>query len=163
MTTRTSTWCTGSGTTPQVWLRAEPASNRLRALMAVDRFTITVQSTSAYNDGLWHHVILQRAHGSLRLLVDGVQVAAAAAPDGSVTAGKEFGVQGIQVGQRVDGADRFDGSVDEVPRLPPRPDRRRAHRAARVERRREGTARAAAANGIGSLTHPWRRRRRTGR
>jgi sialidase-1 len=105
---------TGSGTTPQVWLRAEPESNRIRALMAVDRFNITVQSASAYNDDQWHHVVLQRADGKLRLLVDGVEVSSATAPPGSVTAGKEFGVQGIHVGQRVDGANRFQGTVDEV-------------------------------------------------
>ncbi|HWD77937.1 MAG TPA: LamG domain-containing protein, partial [Kribbella sp.] len=105
---------TGSGTTPQVWLRAEPESKRIRALLSVDRFNVTVQSTSAYNDNQWHHVVLQRANGKLRLLVDGVEVGSATAPAGSVTAGKEFGVQGIHVGQRVDGANRFQGSVDEV-------------------------------------------------
>jgi sialidase-1 len=105
---------TGSGTTPQVWLRAEPESKRIRALMAVDRFNITVQSPSAYNDDQWHHVVLQRAGGRLRLIVDGVEVSSAAAPPGSVTAGKEFGVQGIHVGQRVDGANRFHGTVDDV-------------------------------------------------
>ena len=105
---------TGSGTTPQVWLRAEPESNRIRALLAVDRFNITVQSTSAYNDDQWHHVVLQRAEGKLRLLVDGVEVSSATAPPGSVTAGKEFGVQGIHIGQRADGANRFQGTVDEV-------------------------------------------------
>ena len=50
----------------------------------------------------------------MKLLVDGVEVSSATAPPGSVTAGKEFGVQGIQVGQRVDGANRFEGTVDEV-------------------------------------------------
>ncbi|MFD0575578.1 LamG domain-containing protein [Dactylosporangium darangshiense] len=105
---------TGSGTTPQVWLRAEPASNRIRALIMVDRFNITVQSASAYNDGQWHHVVLQRDGGTLRLAVDGGTVAEAAAPPGSVTAGKEFGVYGIHIGQRVDGADRFVGTVDDV-------------------------------------------------
>jgi sialidase-1 len=105
---------TGSGTTPQVWLRAEPESKRIRALMAVDRFNITVQSPSAYNDDQWHHVVLQRAGGRLRLIVDGVEVSSAAAPPGSVTAGKEFGVQGIHIGQRVDGANRFHGTVDDV-------------------------------------------------
>ncbi|MEV5963659.1 sialidase family protein [Kribbella sp. NPDC051952] len=105
---------TGSGTTPQVWLRAEPESNRIRALLAVDRFNITVQSASAYNDDQWHHVVLERAAGQLRLLVDGVQVGSAAAPPGSVTAGKEFGVQGIHVGERIDGENRFQGAVDEV-------------------------------------------------
>jgi sialidase-1 len=105
---------TGSGTTPQVWLRAEPGSNRIRALLAVDRFTITVQSASAYNDNQWHHVVLQRADGKLKLLVDGTEVASATAPPGSVTAGQEFGVQGIHVGERVDGVNRFQGTVDEV-------------------------------------------------
>jgi hypothetical protein len=105
---------TGSGTTPQVWLRAEPESNRIRALLAVDRYNITVQSTSAYNDDQWHHVVLQRANGKLRLVIDGTEVGSATAPAGSVTAGKEFGVQGIHVGQRVDGANRFQGTLDEV-------------------------------------------------
>ncbi|MGN9912358.1 exo-alpha-sialidase [Phytohabitans sp. LJ34] len=104
----------GSGTTPQIWLRAEPASKRIRALMVVDRFTVSVASTSAYNDGAWHHVALRRADGRLALLVDGTEVASTTAPPGSVTAGKEFGVQGIHIGQRVDGADRFRGTVDEV-------------------------------------------------
>jgi len=31
-----------------------------------------------------------------------------------VTAGQEFGVQGIHIGQRVDGVNRFQGTVDEV-------------------------------------------------
>jgi len=105
---------TGSGTTPQVWLRAEPESHRIRALMSVDRFNVTVQSASAYNDDQWHHVVLERADGKLRLLVDGTEDSSATAPPGSVTAGKEFGVQGIHIGQRVDGANRFQGTLDEV-------------------------------------------------
>jgi sialidase-1 len=105
---------TGSGSTPQVWLRAEPESNRIRALLSVDRFNVTVQSTSAYNDNQWHHVVLERANGKLRLVIDGVEVGSADAPAGSVTAGKEFGIQGIHLGQRVDGASRFQGTLDEV-------------------------------------------------
>ncbi|MGS2616421.1 exo-alpha-sialidase [Micromonospora sp. LZ34] len=105
---------TGSGTTPQVWLRAEPASNRIRALIMVDRFNISVSSPEAYNDGQWHHVVLQRVDGRLALRVDGAEVASAAVPPGSVTAGKEFGVQGIHLGQRIDGVDRFRGTLDEV-------------------------------------------------
>ncbi|WP_350277438.1 sialidase family protein [Kribbella sp. HUAS MG21] len=105
---------TGSGSTPQVWLRAEPESKRIRALLSVDRFNVTVQSAAAYNDGAWHHVVLQRAGGKLRLLIDGVVAGSATAPPGSVTAGKEFGVRGLHIGQRVDGANRFRGSLDEV-------------------------------------------------
>ncbi|WP_460350931.1 exo-alpha-sialidase [Actinoallomurus acanthiterrae] len=104
----------GSGTTPQVWLRAEPASHRINALIAVDRFNISVQSANAYNDGQWHHVALQRADGKLSLWIDGTQVASAAVPPGSVTAGKEFGVDGIHVGERIDGASRFHGTLDDV-------------------------------------------------
>ncbi|TDC05804.1 neuraminidase [Nonomuraea longispora] len=99
---------------PALWLRAEPASNRIRAILAVDRFDVTVQSASAYNDGQWHFVVLQRTGGELRLLVDGQEVSSAAAPAGSVTLGKEFGVEGVHVGQRLDGADRFRGTMDEV-------------------------------------------------
>ncbi|HEY3558742.1 MAG TPA: LamG domain-containing protein, partial [Kribbella sp.] len=105
---------TGSGSTPQVWLRAEPESKRIRALLSVDRFNVTVQSTSAYNDNQWHHVVLERTGGKLRLLIDGAEAGSVTAPPGSVTAGKEFGVQGIHVGQRVDGANRFQGTLDEV-------------------------------------------------
>ncbi|MEO3747640.1 sialidase family protein [Plantactinospora sp. B5E13] len=105
---------TGSGTTPQVWLRAEPASNRIRALIMVDRFNVSVQSAGAYNDGQWHHVVLQRSAGQFVLRVDGAVVASATCPPGSVTDGKEFGVQGLHVGQRVDGVDRFRGTLDDV-------------------------------------------------
>ncbi|WP_117208056.1 sialidase family protein [Allorhizocola rhizosphaerae] len=104
----------GSGTTPQIWLRAEPASNRIRALIMVDRFNVSVQSTRSYNDGQWHHVVLQRANGRFVLSVDGVEVGATSVPPGSVTAGKEFGVHGIHIGQRIDGVDRLLGALDEV-------------------------------------------------
>ncbi|HEY9336674.1 MAG TPA: LamG domain-containing protein, partial [Kribbella sp.] len=93
---------------------AEPQSKRIRALLSVDRFNVTVQSASAYNNDQWHHVVLQRAGGKLRLVIDGAEVSSATAPAGSVTAGKEFGVQGIHVGQRVDGANRFHGTLDEL-------------------------------------------------
>ncbi|WP_027341065.1 sialidase family protein [Hamadaea tsunoensis] len=104
----------GSGTTPQIWLRAEPASHRIRALIMVDRFNVSVQSAQAYNDGAWHHIVLQRANGQFSLRVDGAVVASAAVPPGSVTAGKEFGVDGIHIGQKLDGGDRFHGDLDEV-------------------------------------------------
>ncbi|WP_433475062.1 exo-alpha-sialidase [Spirillospora sp. CA-142024] len=104
----------GSGTTPQLWLRAEPASNRIRALIMVDRFNISVQSASAYNDGQWHHAVLQRVRGRFALSIDGVEVASTTVPPGSVTEGKEFGVNGIHIGQRLDGVDRFRGTLDDV-------------------------------------------------
>jgi sialidase-1 len=104
----------GSGTTPQLWIRAEPADRRIRALICVDRFNVSVQSDGAYNDGRWHHLALQRSAGSLRMYVDGSMVAAKDAPPGSLTAGKEFGVDGFHLGQRLDGGDRFHGFLDEL-------------------------------------------------
>ncbi|MFD0489968.1 LamG domain-containing protein [Saccharopolyspora spinosporotrichia] len=72
-------------------------------------------STSAFNDGRWHHVVLQRGGGRFRMIVDGAEVAVAAAPLGSVSAGgAEFGIDGVHIGQRVDGADRWHGALDEV-------------------------------------------------
>jgi sialidase-1 len=104
----------GSAPVPQVWLRAEPASNRIRALLGAESGTVSISSAGAYNDGAWHHVVLQRADGRFVLRVDGAEVASAAAPRGSVTAGKEFTIDGIHVGQRLDGADRFLGMIDDV-------------------------------------------------
>ncbi|MEV0699860.1 sialidase family protein [Saccharopolyspora sp. NPDC050389] len=105
---------TGGGTTPQLWLRAEPESNRIQALIMVDRFNITVQSAGAYNDDQWHHAALQRVDGRFVLRIDGQEAGSAELPPGSVTEGKEFGVDGVHIGQRLDGANRFRGAVDDV-------------------------------------------------
>ncbi|CAM04403.1 neuraminidase [Saccharopolyspora erythraea NRRL 2338] len=105
----------GSENTPQLWLRAEPGSNRIRAHLAAEEGHATIASTSAFNDGRWHHVVLQRGGGRFRMIVDGAEVAVAAAPLGSVSAGgAEFGIDGVHIGQRVDGADRWHGALDEV-------------------------------------------------
>lgn len=104
----------GISATPAVWLRAEPGSNRVRAFISTEEGNRSVASVGAYNDGEWHHVVLQRAKGRFTVRIDGVEVAATDAPPGSVTAGKDFGLSGIHIGQRLDGADRFRGSIDEV-------------------------------------------------
>ncbi|MGW6279592.1 exo-alpha-sialidase [Kribbella sp. NPDC055071] len=104
----------GTGTTSQIWVRAEPANKRIVALLAVERFNITVQSTTAYNDNEWHQVAVQRVGGKFKLFVDGVEVGSADAPAGPASTGQDFGIQGIHVGQRVDGANRFKGTIDEV-------------------------------------------------
>lgn len=106
---------TGPGTTPAAWLRAEPGSNRIRAAVGTGWSNArTLSSPAAYNDGQWHHVVFRRSDDRLTLYVDGRQVAQAAAPYGSITEGKEFGIEGIHVGQRVDGVDRLRGSLDET-------------------------------------------------
>ncbi|WP_202805985.1 LamG domain-containing protein [Actinopolymorpha alba] len=104
----------GSGTTPQVWLRAEPGSSRIRALLGTGFGSVTLTAPAAYNDGAWHHVALRRAGRQFVMWVDGRQVASGVGPRGSVTEGKEFGVSGIHLGQRVDGTGRFRGTIDEV-------------------------------------------------
>ena len=106
---------TGPGTTPAAWLRAEPGSNRIRAAVGTGWSNArTLSSRVAYNDDQWHHVVFRRSDDWLTLYVDGNQVAQAAAPYGSITEGKEFGIEGIHVGQRIDGVDRLRGSLDET-------------------------------------------------
>ncbi|MBP2325931.1 sialidase-1 [Kibdelosporangium banguiense] len=105
-------WLGGMGnTTPQLWLRAEPGAKRLTARMTTPSGSASVASTQAYDDQQWHHVALQRSAGQLLLWVDGVQVASGPAVAGSVSERVSFQ---IQVGQRLDNAQRFDGAFDEV-------------------------------------------------
>ncbi|WP_345638525.1 LamG domain-containing protein, partial [Rugosimonospora acidiphila] len=59
----------------------------------------------------WHFVALERSGDQLLMWVDGAQVAAGPAEAGSVSRTVSFQ---IQVGQRLDGAFHFDGSLDEV-------------------------------------------------
>ncbi|MEV0255688.1 exo-alpha-sialidase [Streptomyces sp. NPDC050732] len=109
-------WMGGIGTNqPQVWLRGEPASDRVTGLITT-RDGVTppksafVRTTGAYNDGQWHHIALRRGAGRLTLFLDGTQVTAADVP-GSVSRNSPFGVH---IGQRLDSRAHFSGSVDEV-------------------------------------------------
>lgn len=105
-------WLGGMGSTaPQVWLRGEPANHRLIALMTTVNGTKSIASTSAYDDQAWHHVTLERTAGQLLMWVDGVQVAAGPAAAGSVTETVAFQ---LVVGERLDGAFHFNGTLDEV-------------------------------------------------
>ncbi|MWA05918.1 neuraminidase [Actinomadura sp. LD22] len=112
--TRTILWAyrVGSGA-PEIWLRAEPASHRIRGFIQTDLGQVAVDTAQAYNDGQWHEVVLRRSGGRLTLSVDG-QAASVAAPGGSVTEGKQFTIDGIDVGQRLDGAQHFHGSISDV-------------------------------------------------
>lgn len=109
-------WMGGIGTTqPQVWMRAEPASHRITALIttrngAAAPTSASVRTASAYNDGQWHHLALRRGDGLLTLSVDGTAVGAADVP-GSVSRNSPFGVH---VGQRMDSRAYFTGAIDEV-------------------------------------------------
>ncbi|MFF0038600.1 exo-alpha-sialidase [Streptomyces mirabilis] len=109
-------WMGGIGTTqPQVWMRAEPASHRITALIttrngAAAPTSASVRTASAYNDGQWHHLALRRGAGLLTLSVDGTAVGASDVP-GSVSRNSPFGVH---VGQRTDSRAYFTGAIDEV-------------------------------------------------
>ncbi|MEV6104888.1 sialidase family protein [Streptomyces sp. NPDC051940] len=104
----------GSGTAkPQIWLRAEPADHRIRAYLQTDQGGVEVKTAQAYNDNTFHFVSLQRTGGRLTLAVDGTAVSATA-PAGSVTIGKEFGIDGYHFGESLAGTDRFHGYLDDM-------------------------------------------------
>ncbi|MFF2996310.1 exo-alpha-sialidase [Streptomyces sp. NPDC057950] len=111
-------WMGGIGTTqPQVWMRAEPASGRITALIttrdgATAPATASVRVPGARNDGQWHHLVLRRDHGAglLTLFVDGTSLSTPDVP-GSVSRNSPFGVH---VGQRMDSRAYFTGTIDEV-------------------------------------------------
>ncbi|MFG2946837.1 exo-alpha-sialidase [Streptomyces adustus] len=109
-------WMGGVGTTqPQVWLRAEPASDRVRALITVRDGATAVRSaavsvTGAFDDGRWHRVTLRRGGGRLTLFVDDAR-SAVADVTGSVSRNSPFGVH---LGQRMDGREFFTGALDDV-------------------------------------------------
>ncbi|MET9684498.1 sialidase family protein [Streptomyces coeruleorubidus] len=109
-------WMGGIGTTqPQVWLRGEPASDRVRALITTRSGATTVRTASvwtdgAHNDGRWHHLVLRRGGGQLTLFLDGTPIST---PDvaGSVSRNSPFGVH---IGQRMDSRAFLTGAVDDV-------------------------------------------------
>ncbi|WP_285617322.1 sialidase family protein [Actinoallomurus iriomotensis] len=112
--THTILWAyrVGSGA-PQIWLRAEPQSNHIRGVIATENGQAVVDTTRPYNDGQWHEVVLRRTGGELTISVDG-QATSVADPGGSVTLGRQFTIDGIDVGQRLDGVCRFHGSISDV-------------------------------------------------
>lgn len=110
-------WMGGvGGNAPQVWVRGEPESGRLRALIttrdgAAAPASASVEAAGAFNDGAWHHLALTRSGGRLSLSVDGGAAATAADVPGSVSRTSVFGVH---VGQRPDNVLRLVGALDEV-------------------------------------------------
>ncbi|MER6736050.1 sialidase family protein [Streptomyces puniciscabiei] len=109
-------WMGGAGATqPQVWVRGEPANNRIQGLITVREGaavpqTAYVRTDTAYDDGRWHHLVLRRGDGRLSLFVDGMQSSVADIP-GSVSRNSPFGVH---IGQRMDSRAFFTGAIDEV-------------------------------------------------
>ncbi|MFI6370352.1 exo-alpha-sialidase [Streptomyces sp. NPDC050546] len=109
-------WMGGIGSTqPQIWLRGEPASNRVRGLITTRSGASTVRSASvwtdgAHNDGRWHHLALRRGDGKLTLFLDGAPLTTTDVP-GSVSRNSPFGVH---VGQRMDSRAFLSGAIDDV-------------------------------------------------
>ncbi|MFE8990539.1 exo-alpha-sialidase [Streptomyces collinus] len=109
-------WMGGIGTTqPQIWLRGEPAGNRVRGLITTRSGASTVRSASvsadgARNDGRWHHLALRRGGGQLTLFLDGEAIGTADVP-GSVSRNSPFGVH---IGQRMDSRAFLTGAIDDV-------------------------------------------------
>lgn len=105
-------WAYGVGDTrSQMWLRAEPGSNRIRGRIQSGSNGGSVVSSRAYNDGAWHHVAFQRQGTTLRLFVDGALTGTGTGPTTTVSPGRPFQ---MDIGQRIDGAQHFAGSLDEV-------------------------------------------------
>jgi sialidase-1 len=106
-------WAYGVGGTERaLWLRAQPSQGRLLARVQTDAGPTSVTTAGAFGDGQWHHVVLRRVGGTLELLVDG-GVRGSAAINGSLTYGDAFAVDGIRLGSKPDGTDRFKGALDE--------------------------------------------------
>ncbi|GGS41402.1 exo-alpha-sialidase [Streptomyces griseoviridis] len=109
-------WMGGIGTRqPQVWLRAEPARDRVTGLMTARDGTAAPRSAyariaGARNDGRWHRLVLRRGGGRLTLFLDGERAGTADVP-GSVS---RFSAFGVHVGARMDGRAHFTGAVDDV-------------------------------------------------
>ncbi|MYS94216.1 MULTISPECIES: exo-alpha-sialidase [Streptomyces] len=109
-------WMGGIGNSqPQVWLRGEPASDRVRALITTRSGATTVRTASvstagAHNDGRWHHLVLRRGGGNLTLFLDGTPVSTPDVP-GSVSRNSPFGVH---IGQRMDSRAFLTGAIDDV-------------------------------------------------
>ncbi|MEU1908679.1 sialidase family protein [Streptomyces hygroscopicus] len=109
-------WMGGIGTKqPQVWLRGEPGSDRIRALITtVNGFagftSASVSTDAAYNDGQWHHLALVRGGGRLSLTVDGGTPATAPDAPGTVSRTAPFG---LHLGQAVDSRSHMTGDLDE--------------------------------------------------
>ncbi|MEV6977296.1 sialidase family protein [Kitasatospora sp. NPDC093806] len=112
-------WAYGTGAAErQIWLRIQPAQDRLYAAFETDTATtmVTAVDTSAgtaFGDGLWHQLALRRSGGQLQILVDGVVAGSTAVPAGSVTVTDAFAVSGFELGAKPDGTGRFTGSLDE--------------------------------------------------
>jgi sialidase-1 len=113
-------WAFGVGSGKrQIWIRAQPAQDRLYAWVQTDTGQVAValpdvSASTAFGDGAWHKLALIRSGGQIALSVDGGTPATATGLTGSVTGGAASGIDGLRVGSKLDGTDVWQGAVDEV-------------------------------------------------
>ena len=107
-------WCYNLGNvgTPAVWIRTEPANNRIRGAINSHAGWGIIATTSSYNDGEWHHLAFVRdnSKGTMTFYIDGEVDVSAGIKAASVT---EDHVIGIYLGQKINGTDRYKGILDE--------------------------------------------------
>lgn len=101
---------------PQVWLRAQPASDQLTAWVQGSGGGVTVPlkdatARVAFGDGAWHHLSLVRSGDRVELTVDGSATASATGVVGDV----DTGVVGLRLGAKLDAgaSDRFTGRLKD--------------------------------------------------
>jgi sialidase-1 len=110
--TQAMLWLGGMGSTaPQLWLRGEPANDRLVAWLTTAQGSASIATTQDWADQQWHHLALRRSGGQLTLWVDGRQAASGADVAGSVSERVSFQ---LHLGERMDYQQRFAGSFDEA-------------------------------------------------
>lgn len=82
-----------------------------KAAFGIGNPDTTITSSTAINDGLWHHVVAARnsTTGSMLLYVDGVLRAAGAGPTGTRATPTVLRIGGLQSGWNF-----FNGAIDEV-------------------------------------------------
>lgn len=95
-----------------VWVRIEPGSSRIRCLFRdKEDKTLVPATTSAYNDGQWHHMAATVADGKARIYIDGNLENEASGPFGEFDSGQNL-VLGVRY---LDQLDTFaTGMIDEA-------------------------------------------------
>ncbi|MEU7804517.1 LamG-like jellyroll fold domain-containing protein [Micromonospora arborensis] len=102
-----------------VWVRAQPAQDRLYAWVETDSGPVAValpdsSTATAFGDGGWHVLALSRAGGQVRLSVDAGTPATASGLTGSLTANPAAGIAGLRLGAKPGDSDVFAlGELDE--------------------------------------------------
>lgn len=94
-----------------VWLRSEPANNRIRALVGSEpnnQFVVVV-TTNDFNDNQWHHLALVASNNNATIYVDGNEEGNTS---GNITS---LGTDSNgNIGEGDDGRNKFTGLIDKV-------------------------------------------------